>query len=87
MVWNDLGNLLLQKTCFTQLISQFQRYFPALGKHALVVFAHTDNIQFSFWCYFCQKEGVRMVISVMISRRPANIRMDMTHLPVGGRKS
>ena len=36
------------KTCFTQLISQFQRYFPALGKHALVVFAHTDNIQFSF---------------------------------------
>ena len=46
-----------------------------------------EAFRLSFWCYFCQKEGVRMVISVMISRRPANIRMDMTHLPVGGRKS
>ena len=27
-----------------QFFGQFQRYFPALGKHALVVLAHAHNV-------------------------------------------
>ena len=36
---------------------------------------------------FLQKDGDKMAISVKISRRPASMRTDITHIPDGGRKS
>ena len=39
-----MGNSLLDKAALAQFIGNFQRYFPALGKHALVVLAHAHNV-------------------------------------------
>lgn len=41
-----------------------------------------------FWrIYFRQKEGVISIINAKTSRRPANIRKDITHLPKEGTRS